>query len=221
MSAPHKFLFDRSFDQADAPRGVPRKPPPEAPLSRADVEAARAQGVAEGRKAALAEAARSSEERVATALATLAGGMKELITGRQRDSAELQRRSLEAFRAIMHKAVPALCRKDPLTEIEALVIQCLHEAFEEPRLVLRVADSLFPALRERVETLAASTGFAGKIVLLADETLAPGDARIEWAEGGAERDGARLLTDIDAALARAIEAISDQPAKPLEESKHE
>jgi flagellar assembly protein FliH len=219
MSAPHKFLFDRSFDQAEGPRGVSRKPPSEPPVTRADVEAARAQGVAEGRKAALAEAARSAEERLATALSALADGMKDLIATREQESAQLQRRSLEAFRAIARKAVPALCRKDPLAEVEALIVECLHEAFEEPRLVLRVAASLFPELRERVEQLAASTGFAGKVVLLADETLGPGDARVEWADGGAERDGARLLSDIDAVLARAIDAISDQPTKPLEESK--
>jgi hypothetical protein len=42
---------------------------------------------------------------------------------------------------------------------------------------------------------------------------------LSGADGGAERDGARLLSDIDAALARAIDAISNQPTKPLEESK--
>jgi flagellar assembly protein FliH len=218
MTVPQKFLFDRSFDHMDGQRGISRKPPPEPPVTRADVEAARAQGVAEGRKAALAEAARSAEEHAAAALSALASGMTELIAAREQESARFQRRSLEAFRAIMRKAVPALCRKDPLAEVEALIIECLHEAFEEPRLVLRVADALFPALRERMDKLAASAGFAGKLVLLADETLGPGDARIEWAEGGAERDGARLLSDIDAALARAIDAVSDQPAKPLEES---
>jgi flagellar assembly protein FliH len=218
MTVPQKFLFDRSFDHTEAARGAPRKPPSEPPVTRADVEAARAQGVAEGRKAALAEAARSVEERATAALATLAGGMTQLIAAREQEAAALRRRSLEAFRAVMRKVIPALFRKDPLTEIEALVVECLHEASEEPRLVLRVADSLFAALRERIEALAASAGFAGKVVLLADEALGPGDARIEWAEGGAERDSARLLNDIDAALGRAVDAVSDPPAKPLEES---
>jgi flagellar assembly protein FliH len=219
MSAPQKFLFDRSFDHVEGPRGISRKPPPEPPATKADVEAARAQGLAEGRRAALAEAARSSEERAASALSMLAAGIQDMLAAREEDAASRQRRMLEALRAVLRKAVPALCRKDPLAEIEALVIDCLHEAFEEPRVVLRVADALFPVLRERVEKLAASAGFAGKVVLLGDETLGPGDARIEWAEGGAERDVQCLRQDIDAALARAIDAISDPPAKPLEESK--
>jgi flagellar assembly protein FliH len=216
MSAPQKFLFDRSFDHVEGPRGISRKP---APVTKADVEAARAEGLAEGRRVALAEAVCSSEERTASALSTLAAGIKDILASREHDTASLRRHTLEALRAVLRKVVPALCRKEPLAEIEALVVDCLHEAFEEPRVVLRVADSLFPILSERVEKLAASAGFAGKVVLLADETLGPGDARIEWAEGGAERDGTRLLEDIDAALARAVDAISDPPAKPPEESK--
>jgi flagellar assembly protein FliH len=219
MSAPHKFLFDRSFDQAEGPHAISLKPPPAPSLTRADVDAARTQGTADGRKAALAEAMRSAEERTASALSALAAGIAEMLTTHERDAGEAQRRSLETLRAIVRKVVPALCRKNPLIEVEAVVAECLHEAFEEPRIVLRVADTLFPPLRERLDGLIASTGFAGKIVLLADETLDPGDARVEWADGGTERNSERLLSDIDAALTRAVDATSPTPAKLIEESK--
>ena len=51
--------------------------------------------------------------------------------------------------------------------------------------------------------LSAQSGYEGKIVLIAEEALLPGDARVEWADGGAERDSARLWRQIDEIVARA------------------
>jgi flagellar assembly protein FliH len=227
MAAPHKFLFDRSFDQPDPlPRPSLRQaaPPaaaPEPSFSRDELEAARREGYEVGRKAALAEAMQSIEERAAAILKSLADGLEALLTGRERDTQETQRLSLEAMRVIAQKAVPALCRKEPLVEIESLVTDCLREAFDEPRIVLRVADPLFDVVQRRLGALTTSAGFAGKVVLLADETLGPGDARVEWAEGGAERDTRRLIGEIDGALARALEAVSARPTPSLEGNHHE
>ncbi len=223
MSAPHKFLFDRSFDLPDAPRNAPRKPPPpaEPTFSKAELDAAREAGVAAGCAAALAEAAKSTEVRVAGALSSLALGLKVILAARQRYAEDAQRDALETLRAVLAKAVPALCRKAPLAEIEAMAVECLREAFDEPRVVLRVADGLFEAMQPRVEAVIAASGFAGKIVLLADETLGPGDARIEWADGGAERDTRRLMRDIDEALARALASIPAPGTSPPEENHNE
>jgi flagellar assembly protein FliH len=219
MSSQTKYLFERSFDNVEQPRALSRKPPPEPPVSRAEFEAARGAAFAEGRKSGLAEAALSAEERTAAALTTLAADIKALLAQREECTADVERQAIEAMRAIMRKAVPALCRKDPLAEIEAVIDACLHEAFEEPRIVLRIADAQFEPVQQRLAALAAAAGYAGKLVLLADNGLGPGDVRIEWAEGGAERQVPRLLSDIDAALARALDANPAIPAKPLEESK--
>lgn len=224
MSAPHKFLFDRSFDQPDGPRDKSRKPappppPPEPTFSRTELEAARAAGAASGRAAGLAEAAQSIEARAAGALSSLALGLKVILASRQRFADDAERGAIEALRAALAKAAPALCRKAPLVEIEAMVADCLREAYDEPRVVLRIADGLFEAMRERLDAVVAASGFPGKIVLLADDTLGPEDARLEWAEGGAERDTRRLMHDIDGALARALDSIPAPRTSPPEE-KH-
>ncbi|MGO8914996.1 MAG: hypothetical protein ACLQJR_03720 [Stellaceae bacterium] len=221
MSAPHKFLFDQSFDLPDAARGVQRKPPPPPPeptFSRAELEAAREAGVAAGHAAALAEAAQSIEARAAGSLSSLALGLKVILVARQRYAEDARRSALDTLRAVIAKVVPALCRKAPLVEIETMVADCLREAFDEPRIVLRVADGLFETMRQRLEAVTAASGFPGKIVLLADETLGPGDARVEWAEGGAERDARRLMHDIDGALARALDSIPVPGTSPPEEN---
>jgi flagellar assembly protein FliH len=225
MTAPHKFLFDRSFDQPDPPRAAARKapppPPPEPTFSRVELDAAREAGFTAGHEAALTTAAHATEERIAATLSIISGALAALIEARESDAEDVQRRCGETMRAIIQKTVPALCRKAPLTEVETLVAECLREAFDEPRVVLRVADGLFDAMQQRLGALTGAAGFAGKVVLLADETLGPGDARVEWAEGGAERDTRQLMHEFDGALARALDAIPVSGTSPREESKHE
>lgn len=227
MSAPHKFLFDESFDLPDPPPPArkapppPPPPPPEPTFSKAELEAARLAGLAEGRAQALAEATQAIEQRLADALSALESGLKSLIEDRDSAIGEARRNGLETVRAIVQKAVPVLCRKSPLTELEAMIAECLREAFDEPRIVLRVSDALFEPLQARLGALTLSTGFAGKVVLLADEALGPGDARVEWAEGGAERDTRRLLRDIDEALMRALDTLTATPTPGHEENTHE
>ena len=226
MSAPHKFLFDQSFDQPDAPRaGAPARkappPPPEPTFSKAELETARQAGVAAGREAALAEAAQSIEAHAATALSSLVSGVADVLAARQSAIDEAQRQACEAMRALVHKVAPALSRKAPLVELETLIADCLREAFDEPRIVLRVADGVFEAIQRRLAAIAEGVGYAGKVVLLADETLGPGDARVEWAEGGAERDQRRLMRDIDGALARALDSIPVPGTSLPEENGHE
>jgi len=222
MSAPHKFLFDQSFDQPDGKRAAaarkPPPPPPEPTFSKAELEAAREAGVAAGRAAALAEAAQSVEARAAGALSNLALGIKVMLASRQRYAEDAQRLGLETVRAMLAKVVPALTRKAPLLEIEAMLGECLREAFDEPRIVLRVAEGLFEMMQQRLMPFVESGGFAGKVVLLSDDKLGPGDARVEWAEGGAERDTRRLLHDIDGALARALDSLPVPGTSPPKET---
>ena len=54
--------------------------------------------------------------------------------------------------------------------------------------------------------MAAQAGFEGKIVLLAQSDLQAGDVRVEWADGGAERDIGLLWREIDAIVERAVGA---------------
>jgi flagellar assembly protein FliH len=219
MPLPRKFLFDQSFDLPD-PRAA-REAVDEPVVTRRDLEAARDAGFNAGRAHAMAQAASSQEERVAYSLETITAGVQALMETRARFAGEAEAHALDLVRAVLQKALPTLTRVNPLTEIEALVTQCLAEAHDEPRLVLRVADGLFEAVQDRLAPLAAANGYAGKLVLLADAALSDGDCRVEWADGGAERDTSRLATEIDTILARGLAAIASPAPPPVEEKSHE
>ncbi|HXQ51565.1 MAG TPA: flagellar assembly protein FliH [Stellaceae bacterium] len=217
MRSPRKYLFDVSFDEPDPPVPAGTRRAPDPVFTRADLDAARAESFAQGHVAALAEAARSGEARATDALTALERDAAALIEARDAIARDAERDAVALLRTVLGKAVPALCRKEPLAEIEALVVRCLGETLDEPRLVLRVNDALFDALQPRLAAIAQANGYAGKIVLLADAALAPGDGRVEWADGGAERDTCRLMAEIDAILTRILDTPTAGP-RPSEEN---
>jgi flagellar assembly protein FliH len=201
MAMTRKFLFDVSFD---VPEPEPGDPAAEPRYGRNELEAARNEAYADGESAGRAAAVAATETRIAGTLDLLGSSVGALIADRASMLRGIETQALELLRAVLQKAVPALCRKDPLAEIEALVAASLEEVHGEPRLVLRVNDALFDAVQARLAAMIQAGAFAGKTILLADAALAEGDARVEWADGGAERDTRRLATEIDAIFARAL-----------------
>ncbi len=163
MGTSNKFLFDVSFDHVDgdaAPRrGIERK------FNRAELEATRAAALAEGRTAGRAEAEGAALAQTAAALDAIAARLVTLIAAQDAAAAATERRAIAALRAIVAKAVPALAAKDPLSEIEALARRSLHDAIDEPRVVLRVAGALYEPVQARLAAILAATGYAGRIVL--------------------------------------------------------
>jgi flagellar assembly protein FliH len=154
-------------------------------------------------------------------LEAIASDLAKLGAAHAAAATQVEREAVGVLRAVLQKAMPALSRKEPLGEIEALVAECLREAIEEPRIVVRVADQLFEAVQRRLAPLAAAAGYAGKFVLLADDALGLGDCRVEWADGGAERDQKRLLNDLDAAFVRALATLDAAAPTFAQETTHE
>jgi len=60
------------------------------------------------------------------------------------------------------------------------------------------------AVKEKVEGLAERAAFDGKLGVVGDPSLAPGDCRVEWGDGGAERDQSRAWALIDQAVEAAL-----------------
>ncbi|HYB11452.1 MAG TPA: FliH/SctL family protein [Alphaproteobacteria bacterium] len=205
MTAAHKFLFDRSFDDAvageDEARTVKRYT--ESDLAAA-CAAARLAGREEGHSTANAAAMGSIGASTARALQTAAQEIGKLGIARTDAERAMTAAGLQLAAAIARKAIPEIARRNGIAEIEALVSDCLAQLIDEPRIVIRVHDSLLDSLDERVRTLARAAGFEGKLVLVADAALGLGDCRIEWADGGVERNLRRLFDEIDAAVARSI-----------------
>lgn len=206
MAEVRKFLFDTEFE-VDRWRGNGIGAVDE-PVTRQHLAAARREGFEAGRQAGRAEA---EAERARLETESLARIAREVAGLRERHAAgmaELRRENLALSLSIGRKLAGHLMAAQPLAEIEGLVDECLRRLLGEARIVVRIHGSLLDALQARVDGLARRAGFAGQIILLAEDELAPGDCRVEWADGGATRSFAALDGEIDGLVSRALTALA-------------
>lgn len=198
MVAVSKFLFETSFDAAAGSAAAP--PPSRRAYPAQEVEAIKAAVRAEAFAAGRAEAERSIEAQTRDLLGRIGAQLAAMVQDADRLHAERTEQAVGAAAAMVRKLMPDLASRHALAEIEALLRDCLGRLHDEPRIVVRVHDELLDPLRRRVDAIAQSTGFGGRVILIADPGLAATDARIEWADGGAERNLGAVWQDIDAAL---------------------
>lgn len=203
MSATKKYLFDNAFDTAGAnPRSNARR------YSETEVEAARQEAFANGRETGRTEAEAAREALIARSTAAAV----EQLKGFQRFTTDLDDRmtrwALQAAVAMVKTLFPELSRQHSQSEIEALVVETLHENEQEPRVVLRLPGEMIEPMQPVVADLCKTAGFAGRLLLIEDDTLGAGDCRIEWAEGGVERQAQRLWKEIEQRVSRLLAASS-------------
>ncbi len=199
MTAPKKFDFAFSFDEDDPPSAANAV---DDRSSRANVKIKEA--YEKGREAGLAEAQATTERQLAAAAEAIGQGLSSLEATRAAIGNEMNRQAIEMATTLVGKALPALARREAMGEVEATVTECLARVLEEPRIVVRIADSLLDPLQARIDTLVQESGYAGQVVLLAEAGLGPSDCRVEWADGGAERDMDGLWRDMEAAIQRSL-----------------
>jgi len=197
MSA--KFLFEEAFD---APRA--NRPKAEKPVhTDSALAAARAEGFAEGHAAGLDEGRNEQIARLADTVGLIGQTMQELAATQHDALATMRREAVRLTLAIAARLAPVLVARAPLAELEALIAECLKDVGGEPRVVVRVAMPLVDELSARVEALKRSAAFAGEVIVLGEDDIAPGDCRVEWADGGAERDLGTLVRAIEERVNRA------------------
>jgi len=162
-------------------------------------------GIAEGDAAGRAAVANDANVRLANALDRIAAGVANLIAERNALNAVRRDQPVHIALAIVRKLFPELSRRGGAMEVEGMVRTCLTELMDEPRLVVRCAEDMLDPVRERLEPISGGS-FGAKLMIVGDPALAPGDCRIEWAEGGAERSTATLMAEVEACVARLLEA---------------
>jgi flagellar assembly protein FliH len=191
-----RFLFDQEFDAHGR-----AKPRARAEIfDQDDLSAARAQAYAEGEQAGQATAASGIDANAAQVLDQITQGITETAAAFN-DFAEGWRQEAASIAiTVGQKLAQRLLAEQPLAEIEAMVIDCVGQLQEEPRLVVRTSSPVAEAIADRINDITARTGFGGHLVILPDETMTDQDCRIEWAHGGVERS----VQETDAAITRAV-----------------
>ncbi|MCW5761454.1 MAG: hypothetical protein KIS90_16910, partial [Phenylobacterium sp.] len=90
----------------------------------------------------------------------------------------------------------------------ALATDCFRQLVTTPHIAVRVAADIHGEAERELSEVARMRGFEGRLMVTADPTMAAGDCRIEWANGGITRDRAAVQSTIEDVVARYVSARS-------------
>jgi len=207
MAAPAKFLFDMDFSAPD--KGRERQATPSEIAQR--IASAEARAYRDGYEAGQREAKAESDRRTALALEEIAIALRGIAASFSGVAARMETEAVDVAVAVARKLCSELISREPLGEIGALVSDCFSHLVSTPHLVVRLNDSLYEAARERIERLTKQSGFAGRLVILAEPDIETGDCKIEWADGGVVLERAAIEAKINELVGRYM-ASRDQAA---------
>lgn len=197
-----KFMFDTNdFDKQPEPE------PEVVSYSEDQLVLAKNQSYAQGKAEGLAEAQAAQEKRLADLVEKLLGMVEMLIAAEDRREVESMMHATKLALRVTHKLLPQFAQKSALEEIERVIIENLDVRKDEPRIAVMVPTQHLEMLKARVDDLALQRGFAGKLILIADDAMGPSDCRVEWADGGAERLYERLFAQIEGEFAKSFAAM--------------
>jgi len=192
MKTTAKYLFDDDFSASEKPTITLV----EAERRRVDAESqAYRKGFAAGQAQAQGDA-----------LAVIADGMERLDKALAGIEARLETEAVEVAVAVAGKLAPELIAREPFAEISALATESFSHLVKAPHVVVHIGAEAFEPAKVKLDEIAHARGFEGRLVVLPDPAMAPGDCRIEWADGGVARDRAATLATIDDVVARYVAA---------------
>ncbi|MFD2207973.1 hypothetical protein [Kiloniella antarctica] len=185
---------------------------PEGAVSLEDLElgkqTAYSEGFAAGQEEAHGQASEANEAQILQTLERVTQELASLEHGHKKMHDELQSVSMEVAMKAIQKLFPSLEHSSTLDEITLVFKECMDRLPQEPRLVVRVSDTTLDEVQERLEQVANNSGFTGNLVFLSEPGMSSSDVRVEWAEGGAERNSTEMLQEIETILSRAITRFS-------------
>jgi flagellar assembly protein FliH len=201
---PVKFTFDTSFETPSSRRK--QQAPPEPTFSAAELDAARQEAFAQGEAAGRAEQALANTAALAQASTALAQEIDTITQSLARQQAALAADAATLGHTVARRLCETLTAALPLAEVTAMVTACIQDLKDEPRIVVYANPDLLDEARPLFEAIAAAQAFPGRLIVLADQALAHGDVRVEWAHGGILRDMGALMRTVDATVSRYVAA---------------
>jgi len=199
MKSTAKYMFDEDFATGEKPTMTVV----EAERRRLDTEA---QAHRKGFTAGLAQAQSEADQRASAALALIADGLERLDRALTGIETRLETEAVEVAVAVAAKLAPQLIAREPFVEISALATECFHQLVTTPHIVVRIGADIYDTAKDRLEEIARARGFEGRLMVTPDPAMALGDCRIEWADGGVNRDHAATLSAIDDVVGRYVAA---------------
>ena len=194
MAQAARFLFDLDFSAPPEPEvtEVVEETPSEPMITVAEHERILADAVARARADAAANALDEHERNIREQCLVQQKAMLDevgmvytevgtLMERLERDATNL------AF-AFASRFAERLVAQEPKNEILALLHEILAPLRKTPHISIRLNDAIADEIKEAVDQQMEEMGFEGKITIIPDTVIQPGDCEVEWEDGGIGRN---------------------------------
>ncbi len=215
MSTAEKFMFDMTFDEEPSPVSVPEveeripeveeEPEEIVPtFSEEEIEIARQQGFEAGKQEGLAATTESLTKQINETLTQIDQKLGAAFQNQDSVNEELPRAALSVALGVCKKMLPAMAEKYSFEEVERVLGDIFAKIVEEPSVKISVHSSVAEEIGKRIDDLSSSKGFMGRTTIQIDDSMQKTDCRVEWANGGSERNSSALWREITAVIERNI-----------------
>ncbi|MCC7305712.1 MAG: hypothetical protein IT558_05575 [Alphaproteobacteria bacterium] len=195
-----KFLFDKNiFDEEHLARLEAEKNPPPPTFTEAEMEAARQEAFARGKREALEQSTKSREHLVAQVLEKMARDLGLLFQSESRREKMFETEAVQLCLAAVRKIFPRFHARLGHEELKARLESVLRRQEGHAHIDVHVTPDIVGEIETHLKHM-KSAGIGLNFTVKGDETLSPGAFRLAWADGGALRSAERLAGDIETAL---------------------
>lgn len=220
MVAYTKFRFDQRFDPIVAPVAEPEPEEIVDPLdvpavtereALARIEAAEWRAYGEGLERGRSEGETSADKRIeaetAQAMVLISDRLTDL-DGRFEDTLHMvERQGTAVLVAMIRRFAPALLDRIGRAEVERLAVDALKAAGLSPVLKIRVHPDLAGPVRVLLDRETPDAGFAGRIDVTPDPSLARHALDAAWEAGGVRYDPAEIERTVIQLCDRALASV--------------
>ncbi|AVX03431.1 FliH/SctL family protein [Maritalea myrionectae] len=209
MAQPAKFNFDLDLSKATRDSQLIEDKELNQMLERARAEG-HAQGYAEGEQSAQTVALQQIVA-ATQSLANQAGAFSQAMDKAQNEHLAT---AAQMGATVGKKLAAHLVAAQPETEIKALLTDSLSTLGKAGHVAIRCNEELSTHIKEIAEEHAANSGFEGRLIILGEPDIPPGDCRIEWSDGGLVREFATIAEQIEGKVAQYVQAKTGRAPHP-------
>lgn len=197
-AASSRYLFDLDFDAENRVKDeVEVEPTISLYEHEAQMAALERKVRAEAHEAGRQEAVEAGSNALAEETQRLTSVVQSMLSRLDTEIGLREEGAVRIAVSAAKKLARRLLNAEPVGEVENLFRSCLAPMFDASHLVVRMNADHVDDVRERLEAIAATQGFEGRLIFMGEEDFAPGDTRIEWADGGLARSQDEIEKGID------------------------
>lgn len=192
-----KFLFDlNSFDEPEVIDPADLIPT----FSEEQVEAARAEGYAEGKTEGTRLAVQSREQLTANTLRAISESFTMMFAAEYDREKIYEQEALRLTLETLRKLFPVLNARFGQDEISAVILSVLQSGSRKAVITIEVSPDDAQSIEDLLAGHWTDKETAPRYRVLAQKDLNPGQCRLSWEDGGAVRDAEALADKIARSL---------------------